>query len=357
MFNVLQERRPKFPSNEVPIPRKIWQLVQLCWTHHPNQRPVMDAVARKLESVKPRPLPTILQGLLGGWLSLVGWLCPFKERSSICCIVIASDCSLIASASFDGIIRVWDAETTQSRQLEHNDSRRIAFSSDGKYLASRALGDSPIRIWDLETGACRKLTTTGHDLLVHAIAFSPDGNHVASDHGPTICIWDVNSGTSKILWGEPGRGWAIAFSPDGKQIASNTSSMIHIWDVETGLSRSSVEHGSWIHCIAWSPNGTSIAYGSSDKAVHLWNVQTDTFQIFMGHRGPVSCVAFSSDSEEIVSGSWDRSVCVWDTMTCAIISGPFIGHHGKVLCVTFSLDGRYVVSASGEDTAIKAWTV
>src|SRR5258707_1136152 len=97
--------------------------------------------------------------------------------------VVASspDGGLLASASYDKTIMLWDPHTgEQLRTLQgHYDPvRYVTFSPDGGYLAS-ASDDMTIKLWDPCTGEHLR-TLQGHSHWVEYVAFSPDGGLLAS---------------------------------------------------------------------------------------------------------------------------------------------------------------------------------
>src|SRR2546421_7440388 len=127
---------------------------------------------------------------------------------------------MVASASYDRTVRLWDSATGASlRTLEgySDEVRAVAFSPDGKLVASASY-DRTVRLWDSATGASLQ-TLEGHSAGVEAVSFSPDGKLVASasyDH--TVRLWDPATGASlgNLNTGHPIQ--QLSFSSDGQYL-------------------------------------------------------------------------------------------------------------------------------------------
>jgi hypothetical protein len=130
-----------------------------------------------------------------------------------------------------------------------------------------------VRIWDSATGK-ELVALKGHADGVHRVAFSPDGQRLASaSNDQTVKIWDSATGKELfVLKGHAGVVRSVAFSPDGQRLASGSvDQTVRIWDSATGKELSALRgHAGNVASVAFSPDGQRLASANGDGPIHLW---------------------------------------------------------------------------------------
>jgi len=194
------------------------------------------------------------------------------------------------------------------------------------------------------------LTKFRHKDQVTAVAFSPDGNLVAtSSYDKTARLWDARTGVplGEIMKHGAPITW-VAFSPDGSRLAtSSIDRTARMWDAATCLPLGELmRHDGFVNFVCFSTDGTRVATASADKTAHVWDAETGApIGESLRHTGGVARVAFSPDGTRVATASKDNTARLWDARTGAPISEP-IQQKVEVRAVKFSPDGTLLAIAS-----------
>ncbi|MCP4696826.1 MAG: AAA family ATPase [Gammaproteobacteria bacterium] len=227
--------------------------------------------------------------------------------------------------SNDSSVRLWDVRN--GRKIQEFSDRHagwvssVAFSPDGETLASGGgslEGRNSLRLWGVSSGHEIQKLSLPHTQPVFSTAFSPDGKTLASSRSDdnSVRLWEMGSGREiQKLSGHTGAVFSTAFSPDGKILASGASdNNVRLWEVSNGREIQKLSgHTRSVLSVAFSPDGKTLASGSDDNSVRLWEVDggRETGKL-SGDTSWVSSGAFSPDGKTLASGSYDNSVRLWE---------------------------------------------
>ena len=325
------------------------------------------------------------------------------HKGEVNAVSYSTDGARIVSASDDGTVKLWNADTrkelaslsgppgrlAQSFMLTRDDSKIIAlFEFDGNQ-PERTFpeGESNLEmfsgeaiVWDV--GKQTKILSSRDLELgpveVTSAAISPDGSKIAvgfitmQTMQRGIKIWDISRKKPRLLFHNPemhagsegDKIITLAFSPDGKELASGGS---------TGdilLSEVNDSDGHWlvknsgrtkVKAVSFSDDGKEIMAILSDGSILIWNrtsVKRDRSSGIVvripPHRSKVVSAALSPDGALVASASDSKDLKLWNRTT-ASVDTTFTGFSKSIEFVTFSADNKKL--AALYDGTAKVWSL
>ena len=322
---------------------------------------------------------------------------------------------ILASASYTGGIKLWNINDSDLSKpvavVPAVALYKIAFSPDGRYLASGGTSQSYLRLWDREPNG-RQWMLSGHEADVISLAFSPDMALLASGGGAgdgTIRIWNwdnlnldpkvfqtqntdtINSvnfsadghylvaaswiGNWIRLWDlsnqdanyvsvavpDSMQPWTAMFHPDGKHLVASGTGGLFSWPLNKldTAPKLLVASEKWATEISFSPDGSAVALANYGPAIFLkfFNSPDQPVHQLLGHEGTRSTwsVAYSPDGNQLASGGFsDSTVRLWNPNEPTKESIVLGQHDETVTRVRFSPDGQQLASTS-VDYNVRLW--
>ncbi|MGK7873782.1 MAG: PAS domain S-box protein [Xenococcaceae cyanobacterium] len=283
------------------------------------------------------------------------------HTSSVYDVAMRPDGQMIASASSDNTIKLWQPDGTLLTTLEGHRERvwAVAFSPNGERLAS-ASADKTIILWRQAPSGNSYVPYSilkEHSNSVLDVEFSPDGQTLASaSWDQTIKLWDLKGTVLATLRGHQGEVFDVTFSPDGQVIASASGDeTIRLWQqVDTNerytAKRTLKGHQGSVFEVTFSLDGQMIA--TAGPTLKLWTLDGTLIRTLPGHVNGAYTVKFTRDGKKLLSGGGDNTIKLWQTNGTFL--GSVEGHGGRVYDLELSSDNKFLLSASTDKT-IRVW--
>ncbi len=278
---------------------------------------------------------------------------------------------LVATASHDNTVKLWQVTRNQGQPaklalnsvpllLEGHSDRltSLAFAGDGSLLAS-ASRDKTVRLWNLSQDG-RGIDKQKVPLVIQEsdwilrVAFSPDSQVIATaNRDRTVKLWDRQGKLLHTLEGHSDRVNTVLFSPDGLLIASaSDDKTVKLWTKDGQLLKTLEGHQGWVLDLAFSNDGEYLASAGYDNRVNIWSRQGELTKTLKGVSDSVARVNFLGNNQIISTTSWNNQIQLWrldDTLLKTLS-----GHDDRITSLDWYQDGEALVTAS-QDGSIILW--
>ncbi len=297
---------------------------------------------------------------VGVWLYDMSTISPIAlwdtERGVVFAVAFSPDGNLLATGNWDGDVKVWDVQSkrciSKMRREGHFDAAsQLAFSPDGQRLASSGGRYDAVYVWCPETGEqVAKFTVENAPKgsarpTIIPLTFSPDGKQVAAATPEnTFSIWDIETGERFACFsGQTEMVVAITFSPCGRFIASgDRKGTLRQWDVRAAhLIGTPVQYSKNAVMPSYAVAGVLRAAAVYQTTIAVWDVERDEKLETFEHRGKIDAMRFSNGTDLAVTSYSDFKVWTADTAH-QVSSIP--GHTHVPYSLTLSPDGKTLAS-------------
>jgi WD40 repeat protein/serine/threonine protein kinase len=286
-----------------------------------------------------------------------------RHRDSVNAVAFHPREHLVATASSDGTIKLWNTQTRREvRTLGagFDGVWDIAFHPAGDRMAAIGFGGGGVAILDVASDTIVRRLGQDEKSALTQIVFDGSGRRLAvgDEHG-ALTLFDIVTGEVLLHLQTPSKYlYGVAFSPDDKHVAAAAmDGSVRVFDAATGreIDASPLMHQRWANSVLFSPDGRLLASGGYDSAIRLWDtVAWRQSAVIVVADTNTTGITFSPDGQLIAWGDDDSTVRLYRRSTGELQT--LHGHMSIVYGVAFSPDCKLLASASEDGTA-KIWKV
>ncbi|MBX9253028.1 CHAT domain-containing protein [Desmonostoc muscorum CCALA 125] len=272
------------------------------------------------------------------------------HRDGVTKISCSPDSKILVSSSCDKTLKIWDCN---SKFVGHSSEIiKIDFNSNGDRIAT-ASEDGIVKIWNRTGELLHNLED--HDGCVFDVKFSPDGKTIATTSKNEVKIWNLKKGQQIDSFSEyKNLVRSISFSPEGKIIIIGYfDGTVILWNIDNDESKIFKKHTGQVNMITFSPIGTMFATASSDKTVKLWDLNGN-IQYYKEYDSSTYYVSFSHDGK-VIAISNINEIELWNPynnyqQTLQINNEDYITN------LSFFADSQMLCAIDNKQT-IKLWRI
>lgn len=306
----------------------------------------------------------------------------FGKKSHATCACFSPDGQYLVTGSVDGFVEVWEymSRAKLNTNLQYQAEDRImmhespvlciSFNKTSEVLAS-ASEDAVIKIWNIKTGECIRKIDSAHSKAISCISFSDDSSQILSaSHDASIRIYGLQSGrVLKTFNGHQSFVNSAFFTSDMTKIVSASSdATIKVWDIKTmecqltffpdAKKASKTAHHAPIHSALPLPGGElqEIVICSASPIIHVNDLEGNLLKTITNNAANATDFVYCVPS---VSGNYlyavgeDHSLYVFDTQTTKL--DHVLQLHKKSVLGIIHHPSQNLLASWSRDGTLKLW--
>ncbi|XP_021512403.1 WD repeat-containing protein 17 isoform X1 [Meriones unguiculatus] len=279
-----------------------------------------------------------------------------------------NDPNLLATASFDGTIKVWDINTlTAVYTSPGNEGVIFALSwapGDLNCIAG-ATSRNGAFIWDIQKGKIiQRFNEHGKNGIFYIAWSHKDSKRIATCSGDGFCIiWTIDG---KVLhkYKHPAAVFGCDWSQNNKDIIATgcEDKNVRVFHVATGSNQPLKVlsgHTARVFHVRWSPLREGIlCSGSDDGSVRIWDYTQDAcINILNGHTAPVRGLMWNPEIPYLLlSGSWDYTIKVWDSRGGVCLDTVY-DHGADIYGLSCHPSRPFTMASCSRDSTVRLWSL
>lgn len=210
------------------------------------------------------------------------------------------------------------------------------------------------------TTARLQTTFTRHQQTVHTVAWSPDGQTLASGADDAhVFIWNTDGAVKVNIPHQTGVS-ALAWSPDGQRLATASGIQVAFFNTASGnaIARPNPQHTQPVTSLAWAAQGAmQVVSGSNDFHAVVWNTNPYGVQfIYRLHNAAIENVAWTPDGQDVATSSAGGFVRLWIAMNGQDLHAHYQDAQTAMRALQFSPTAPRL-AVGGDDGVVRIWNM
>ncbi|XP_068448227.1 WD repeat-containing protein 17 isoform X2 [Clinocottus analis] len=278
------------------------------------------------------------------------------------------DHNLLATASFDGTIKIWDTDTLTAVYTSPGNEGvvySLSWAPGDLNCIAGATSRNGAFIWDVRKGKIITRFNEHGKNGIFCISWShKDSKRIATCSGDGFCIIRTIDGKILHKYKHPAAVFGCDWSQNNKDMIATgcEDKNVRVYYLATSSDQPLkvfTGHLAKVFHVRWSPLREGIlCSGSDDGTVRIWDYTQDAcINVLSGHAAPVRGLMWNTEVPYLlISGSWDYTIRVWDTRDGTCLDAVF-DHGADVYGLTCHQSRPFTMASCSRDSTVRLWSL